>query len=380
MNQPVSGCPELASIVLTGGEGQRLRALTAAICGTEMFKQFCRVLGTETPLEQPLNRVRLTIPPWRTVTVLTRAHQNFYRPLLGETPPQRLAVQPENRGTTAAIMYGLGKIAAIDPRAIVAIFPSDHYFNDDQRLMCQVAIAARAAWQTPDKLVLLSVSPDGPNISYGSIQLGAIIPTFDSVPIHAVRGFWEKPTSQIARYLHGSGALLNTLVMVAQLRALVRLFQSVKPDLYRAFDAISPTMNTCLEADSVEKVYQSAPSSDFSCDILAKATANLAAFPVTDLEWSDLGEARRVHFARQKLGLDIGNMRHAIKEQVTFRREGSAASGSPIRGGEAPIRMPAPVEVPIASVAWRFPPRRFRRKTRLLRLGVSSARIFQWAR
>jgi hypothetical protein len=48
-------------------------------------------------------------------------------------------------------------------------------------------------------------------------------------------------------------------------------------------------------------------------------------------------------------------MRHAIKEQVTFCREGSAASGSPIRSGEAPIRMPAPVEVPIASVAWQLP-------------------------
>ena len=305
MNQPVGGCPELASIILAGGEGQRLRSLTAVICGTEMPKQFCRVLGTETLLEQTLNRVGLTIPPWRTVTVLTRTHHNFYRALLGGTPAQQLAVQPENRGTTAAIMYGLEKIAAIDPRAVVAIFPSDHYFNDDQRLMHQVAIAARAARQMPDTLVLLGVFPDGPDISYGWIEPGAIVPSFDSVPIYAVRGFWEKPTSQIAQYLHRSGALLNTLVMVARLQALIGLFQSVKPDVCRAFGEISSTMNTCVEADSLEKVYQSLAASDFSKDILAKATANLAVLPLTDLEWSDLGEPRRVHLVRRKLGRDV---------------------------------------------------------------------------
>ena len=194
---------------------------------------------------------------------------------------------------------------AIDPHAMVAIFPSDHYFSDDQRLMNQVVIAAHAARRMPDTLVLLGVSPDGPDISCGWIQLGAIVPSFDSVPIHAVRGFWEKPTSQIARYLHRSGALLNTFVMVGQLRALIGLLQKLKPDLYRAFDAISSTMNTCLEADSVEKVHQFVPSSDFSRDILAKVTANLAALPLTDLEWSDLGEPQRVHFVRRRLARDI---------------------------------------------------------------------------
>ena len=89
MNQPVSRCPELASDILAGGEGQRLRSLTAVICGTEMPKQFCRVLGPETLLEQTLNRVGLTIPPWRTATVLTRAHERFYRLLPGRTPPRQ---------------------------------------------------------------------------------------------------------------------------------------------------------------------------------------------------------------------------------------------------------------------------------------------------
>ena len=270
-----------------------------------MPKQFCQVLGPETLLEQTLNRVGLTIQPWRTVTVLTRAHQNFYTPLVGETPRRQLAIQPESRGTTAAILYGLVKIAAIDSRATVAIFPSDHYFSDDLRLMHHVEIAARAARQMPNNLVLLGVSPDRPDISYGWIELDTIVWHIESSPIYSVRGFLEKPTSQIAQYLHRSGALLNTLVMVARLRALMGLFQNVKPDVCRAFGAISSTIKTCVEAESVEKVYQSLAASDFSSDILAKATANLTVLPVTHLEWSDLGEPERVHSLRRKLGRDV---------------------------------------------------------------------------
>jgi mannose-1-phosphate guanylyltransferase len=305
MNQVVNGCPKLASIILAGGEGQRLRSLTAEICGTEMPKQFCRVLGKETLLEQTLNRVGLTIPPWRTVTVLTRAHRDFYGPLVGETPGQQLAIQPENRGITAAILYGLTKIGAIDSRAIVAIFPSDHYFSDDLRLMRHVEMAARAAWQMPSNLVLLGVSPDRPDISYGWIEPDTIVQSIESVPIYSVRSFWEKPPFQIARYLHRSGALWNTLVIVAQLRALNGLLQSAEPGMQCAFHRISSSMNTDAEADSIEKVYQSLTSSDFSRDILGKSTTNLAALAVTGLEWSDLGEPRRVHFVRRKLGRDI---------------------------------------------------------------------------
>ena len=86
----------------------------------------------------------------------------------------------------------------------------------------------------------------------------------------------------------------------------------------------------------VEKVYQSLSPSDFSRDILAKATTNLAALPVTDLEWSDLGEPRRVHWVRRKLGRDIEQY-ETIKEKLNFRGEASSTSGSTVRGGEAPF-------------------------------------------
>jgi mannose-1-phosphate guanylyltransferase len=74
-------------IILAGGEGARLRSLTRAIVGDERPKQFCPILGDETLLDQTRNRVALAMPSQQTLLVLTRTHEQFYRPNLREVPP-----------------------------------------------------------------------------------------------------------------------------------------------------------------------------------------------------------------------------------------------------------------------------------------------------
>jgi choline kinase len=98
---PESNDPKSAhrwGIILAGGEGARLRSLTRAIVGDERPKQFCPILGDETLLDQTRNRIALSVPSQQTLFVLTRTHQQFYRPNLREVPPELLVVQPKNNG------------------------------------------------------------------------------------------------------------------------------------------------------------------------------------------------------------------------------------------------------------------------------------------
>ncbi len=83
-----------AAIVLAGGDGVTLSSLTREIFGYALPKQFLPLFRGETLLEQTLCRVSLVVPRARTITVLNRAHERFYAPLLTGVEPRNLLIQP----------------------------------------------------------------------------------------------------------------------------------------------------------------------------------------------------------------------------------------------------------------------------------------------
>ena len=136
--------PHLWGVVLSGGEGVRLRALTRQICGDERPKQYVPVTGNRTLLRQTLDRVALRIRPSQTAVVTLRSHSRFFvEPWAGPEPPHVL-VQPTDRGTAAGILFPIHWVARQDPDAIVAVFPSDHFVSEPATFMALVARIA--AW------------------------------------------------------------------------------------------------------------------------------------------------------------------------------------------------------------------------------------------
>jgi len=65
-------------LIFAGGDGRRLLPLTRKPTGDDRPKQFCSVVGNETLLQQTRRRVSRLVPRWRTLLMLTRAHEPFY--------------------------------------------------------------------------------------------------------------------------------------------------------------------------------------------------------------------------------------------------------------------------------------------------------------
>ncbi len=280
------------AVILAGGDGTRLKSLTRHIAGDERPKQFCSVLGHGTLLEETQSRAALQLAPARTLYVVNRAHENYYAPTLSGQAPEKLVVQPSNRGTAPAILYSLLRIAARDPKAIVAFFPSDHYISDNAKFMAQIRTALVSAHKRPDLVVLLGLEPESPEVEYGWIEPGRPIPGHSKV--FGVRRFWEKPNKMHAQVLQLRGCLWNSFVIVASVQALLEIIESAIPELYRAFASITPHFGSEAESKAIDQLYAQLNEVNFSHEVLALKPERLAVLKVTGVRWNDLGEPKRV--------------------------------------------------------------------------------------
>ena len=285
-------------LLLAGGDGMRLRSLTRAVSGDDRPKQFCPVMGGQTLLEQTWRRAAPAVPRQQTMVVVTRRHERFYRPVLSALPIPHVVSQPENRGTAPGILYPLLRLAALQPEASVAVFPSDHHFSDDARFVEHVDRAFHAVAADPSRIVLLGIIPDTHETEYGWIELGERLSGAGGRPIHEVSRFWEKPDAGLAEILRERGCLWNSFVMVGRVRTFLGLVKRAVPDLYDAFAAVAPSLGGPDETEAVRKLYLGLPVRDFSTEVLTESPSSLGVMPVFGVTWSDLGSPERVMRAR----------------------------------------------------------------------------------
>jgi mannose-1-phosphate guanylyltransferase len=280
------------AVILAGGDGTRLKSLTRKIAGDERPKQFCSVLGGASLLEETQRRTALELARERTLYVVNRAHEPYYAPVLDREPTANLVIQPSNAGTAPAILYSLLRIAATDPNAIVALFPSDHYISDNRKFMAHIRTALGTAQEKRDLVILLGLEPESPEVEYGWIEPNGSLKA--NARVFGVRRFWEKPNPMLAQVLQLRGCLWNSFVMVASVQALLEIIESATPELYRAFACMIPVFGSRAEARAIGTLYERLEEINFSHRVLALRPERLAVLKVSGVRWNDLGEPKRV--------------------------------------------------------------------------------------
>jgi len=292
------------AVILAGGDGTRLQSLTRAIAGDNRPKQFVPVIGGSTLLNQTRRRVALAMEPSRTLIVVTQKHRRFYEPLANELPANLLLEQPANKGTAPAILYSLLRVAVKSPNAIVALFPSDHFFADDEEFMSHVEVAIDSVEVQPDNVILLGITPSAAETEYGWIEPEPSILSHAQKSITRVRKFWEKPAANVASTLLERGCLWNSFVMVGSVAALLKLTRAALPELFAGFNATVPTFETANEHRAVAELYARVDEANYSHQVLAARPEDLMVMRVADVGWSDLGEPNRVLSALARIGVE----------------------------------------------------------------------------
>jgi mannose-1-phosphate guanylyltransferase len=281
-------------LILAGSDGKRLLPLTRRITGDDRPKQFCAIVGDETLLQQTRRRVSRLVPRWRTLLMLTKTHESFYADQVAGLPSSCVLIQPSNRGTAPAILYSLIHLCEMDPKAVVAFFPSDHYFSDDEAFVRQIGSAYALAAIQPEAVFLLGITPETPEVEYGWIEPGAPLGNQAPNSVCRVSRFWEKPHQALASALMDRGCLWNSFVMIGHVNAFLNLVRHALPDLVDSFESIRQSFFTTAEPVSIRDLYSVIHATSFSEKVLSVRPDRLAVLRGTGLGWSDLGEPSRV--------------------------------------------------------------------------------------
>ena len=166
--------------------------------------------------QHTVDRALALVPADRIVAIAARSHDRDVTTQLEQRPIHAVLLQPENRDTAAGIFLPLAYIKAQDPGATVVILPSDHFIYPETRFLDIVNHMATAADRLANRITLLAVTPDRPEVEYGWIEPGGPLLSAAGGQVRAVRRFLEKPDEARATDAMAAGALWNTLVMAAK--------------------------------------------------------------------------------------------------------------------------------------------------------------------
>jgi len=273
-------------VVLAGGDGDRVSAITRDADGRVVPKQFWCCEGQPPMVKWALARARAVAPPSHILAVVREQHSAYWPCAFADLPRRNILVQPENRGTAAGVMRALVEIQSREfTKVPVVLLPSDHYVEDERVLRDALGAAIGHACHGDPPVVLLGISPTGQESGYGWI-----VPE-SSGALARVRHFVEKPPAPRVRELVRNGALINSFILAARAHVLLALIARVFPDNLLAFQRFAREPEGAPE---VRRLYEALPSMDLSRDVLQRSTTFLSVVRVPPCGWSDLGTPERL--------------------------------------------------------------------------------------
>jgi mannose-1-phosphate guanylyltransferase len=308
------------AIVLAGGSGERLRAVTERWLGEPRPKQYCTFVGTRCMLQHTWDRVTAVVPRANVLTVIAEEHERFLVDSVRGPVPGTLVRQPVNRGTAAGVFLPLAYVVERDPDATVMIFPCDHFIYPEGRFLQYVLAAYRLCHRFRGSLLLLGVPATSAETDYGWIEAEPWTATAAG-PLRRVSRFVEKPSPAAAARLLERGGLWNTMIVGARASTLWNLGRMLLPDLLEPFETLrrvlqgrgAGSVTPGDECDALRHLYRRLPTRDFSADFLRLAATSAMTLPLDDLLWSDWGRPKRVMNTLREVGLDAApRLAHAF--------------------------------------------------------------------
>jgi mannose-1-phosphate guanylyltransferase len=268
--------PARFAVIMAGGAGTRFWPLSRAA----RPKQFLRLAGRGTMLQETARRLHGVVPRSRVLVVAPPAYTRLVRAQLPWLAAENLVIEPAPRGTAACLALVAAEVARRHPQAALAVLAADHAIDD----VAALRTCLRRAYDVAGDgwLVTFGIPPTGPETGYGYVRLGAPLDRRRPRVARALR-FVEKPDGRRARRFVADGSYRWNSGMFAW------RVDAFRAELARHAPAVAAAAEAVIagRGAAARRAYARLASAPVDVAVLERAR-RIAVVDAT-FDWSDVG-------------------------------------------------------------------------------------------
>ncbi len=286
------------AIIMAGGSGTRFWPASREY----LPKQFLRITGEQTMLEETIGRLGQLVSGDRVRVVVGRRHAEVTRRLVAGTSAGVL-VEPVGRNTAACIGLAALHLRRLEPGALMIVLPADHYIANQEAFVGTLRQAAEEA--RGGAIVTLGIAPTRPETGYGYIEVAT---GSGEASCLRVERFVEKPDYETALgYLKSRRFLWNSGIFLFTAEAILAEIDAHLPELAQGLAEIDRAIDGEAYEEVLERVYGQLPSVSIDYGIIEKTSRSLLVFRA-DFGWSDVGSWQALHELKRSECDAAGNL------------------------------------------------------------------------
>ncbi len=273
----------LYAVVMAGGAGRRFWPKSRKA----MPKQFLRIGGTRTMIEETLGRFEGLIPKERIYIITNAEVRGLTGDLLPDVPRGNIVAEPVGRDTAACIGLAATIIGKEEPEAVLAILPADHIISTREKLQHALKVAEEEARKS-GALFTFGIVPTSPHTGYGYIKRGRLTVNREGLSVYEVEAFKEKPDRKTAEmFLNSREYYWNSGIFVGTAKRWLERIGTCLPRLKRALSRIEEALGEEDFEEVLAREYEPLEKTSIDYGVMEK-TKDVKVIEA-DFEWDDVG-------------------------------------------------------------------------------------------
>lgn len=283
------------AVIMAGGSGTRFWPKS-----TKKYpKQFLSLFGDGTMIQNTANRIKEIIPQERILVVTNEDYVDIVKEQLPKVPDTNIVGEPVAKNTAPCVAIAAELLIKQDPDAVMVVLPADHHITDPDEFR-NILSSAIAKAESSNNLVTIGIKPDRPETGFGYIHADSSkSEQLNGNSIERVRGFKEKPNSEVAESFLSSGDYYwNSGMFIWRADTILNEFEKQLPEMRALLKDTSQDLYTDLHNAAINEFYFDCESISIDYGIMEGAK-NVYVVP-GDFGWNDVGSWTAVYDLAEK--------------------------------------------------------------------------------